>query len=119
MLQHFIALEKSVQFNTVVLYISSFSFIHSFIYSLFIYLSIDLFIYCFTSFSRIFHLYGDITITGEGLQNLGVCSAFRASEQGGIFIVPHLLASVFLVPSKAPLHAVASYNTQGDVDNLF
>jgi hypothetical protein len=27
-----------------------------------------LIIYCFTSHSRIFHLYGDVTITGEGLQ---------------------------------------------------
>jgi hypothetical protein len=34
-----------------------------------------LIIYCFTSHSRIFHLYGDVTITGEGLQNLGLCSA--------------------------------------------
>jgi hypothetical protein len=25
-------------------------------------------IYCFTSRSRIFHLYGDVTIAGEGLQ---------------------------------------------------
>jgi hypothetical protein len=47
--------------------------------------------YGFTSRSRIFHLYGDITIAGEGLQNLGLCSALRAFEQGGIFIVPHLL----------------------------
>jgi hypothetical protein len=31
------------------------------------------------------------TIAGEGLQNLGLCSALRAFEQGGIFIVPHLL----------------------------
>jgi hypothetical protein len=38
--------------------------------------------------SRIFHLYGDVTIAGEGLQNLGLCSALRAFEQGGIFIVP-------------------------------
>jgi hypothetical protein len=36
-------------------------------------------------------LYGDITITGEGLQNLGLSSALRAFDQGGIFIVPHLL----------------------------
>jgi hypothetical protein len=50
-----------------------------------------LIIYCFTSRSRIFHLYGDITITGERLQNLGLCSALRAFEQRGIFIVPHLL----------------------------
>jgi hypothetical protein len=44
----------------------------------------------------------NVTIAGEGLQNLGLCSAlalqnlglcsaFRAFEQGGIFIVPHLL----------------------------
>jgi hypothetical protein len=41
--------------------------------------------------SRIFHLYGDVTITGEGLQNLGLCSALEAFEQGGIFMVPHRL----------------------------
>jgi hypothetical protein len=35
--------------------------------------------------------YGDVTITVEGLQNFGLCSALRAFEQGGIFIVPHLL----------------------------
>jgi hypothetical protein len=36
-------------------------------------------------------LYGDVTIASEGLQNLGLCSALGAFEQGGIFIVPHLL----------------------------
>jgi hypothetical protein len=36
-------------------------------------------------------IYEDVTFTGEGLQNLGLCSALRAFEQGGIFIVPHLL----------------------------
>jgi hypothetical protein len=41
--------------------------------------------------SRIFHLYGDVTIADERLQNLGLCSALKAFEQGGIFIVPHLL----------------------------
>jgi hypothetical protein len=40
---------------------------------------------------KIFHSYGDVTIAGEGLQNLGLCSALIAFEQGGIFIVPHLL----------------------------
>jgi hypothetical protein len=50
-----------------------------------------LIIYGFTSRLSIFHLYGDITIAGEGLQNLGLCSALTAFEQGGIFIVPHLL----------------------------
>jgi hypothetical protein len=48
-------------------------------------------IYGFTSRSRIFHLYGDVTIAGEGLKNLGLCSTLRAFEQGRIFIVPHLL----------------------------
>jgi hypothetical protein len=50
--------------------------------------------------------------------DLDLCSALRAFEQGGIFIVPHLLwhgASVFLVSSKGPPHSVASYDTRGDV----
>jgi hypothetical protein len=60
--------------------------------------------YCFPSHSRIFHLWGDVSITGEGLQNLGlhVFSTLRAFEQGGIFNVPHLLwhgDSVFPVSS--------------------
>jgi hypothetical protein len=44
-------------------------------------------------------LYGDITIAGEGLQTLGLCSVLMAFEQGGIFIVPQLLwhgTSVYL-----------------------
>jgi hypothetical protein len=45
----------------------------------------------FMSHARIFHLYGDVSITGKGLQNLGLCLALRAFEQGGIFIVPILL----------------------------
>jgi hypothetical protein len=45
-----------------------------------------LIIYRFTSRLRNFHLYGDVTITGEGLQNLGLCSALSAFELGGIFI---------------------------------
>jgi hypothetical protein len=74
--------------------------------------------YCFTSRSRIFHVYGDVTITGEGLQNFSLCSALRVFEQGGIFIVPRLLwhkASVFPVSSEGPPNSVASYETQGDV----
>jgi hypothetical protein len=68
------------------------------------------------------HLYEDITITGEGLQNLGLCSALRAFKQGGIFIVPHLLrhgATVLPTSSEGPPHSVAFYDTQGDVENLF
>jgi hypothetical protein len=66
--------------------------------------------------------YGDVTIAGEGLQNLGLCSALRAFEQGGIIIVPHLLwheASAFPVSSEGPPHSVASYDTHGDVENPF
>jgi hypothetical protein len=48
---------------------------------------IGLIIYGFTSHSRIFHLHGDVTITGD----LDLCSALRAFEQERIFIVPHLL----------------------------
>jgi hypothetical protein len=50
-----------------------------------------LIIYCFTSCSRIFHLYGDVIIADEGLQNLGLCSALSAFEHGGFVIAPHLL----------------------------
>ena len=80
-----------------------------------------LFIYCFTSHLRIFHTYGDVSFAGEGLQNLGLCSALRAFEQGGIFIVRHLLwhgASVFPVLSEWPPHSVASYDTHGDAEDL-
>jgi hypothetical protein len=37
-------------------------------------------IYDFTSRSRIFHLYGDVIIAGEGLQSLDICSSLRAFE---------------------------------------
>ena len=43
--------------------------------------------------SRIFHSNKDITITGEGLQNLGFFSVLTVYEQGGIFIVPYLVLS--------------------------
>jgi hypothetical protein len=78
--------------------------------------------YGFTSRSRIFHLYGDVTIAGEGLQNLGLWSAKSAFEQWGVFIVPHLLwhgTSVFPVSSEGLPYLVASYDTQEDVEDLF
>jgi hypothetical protein len=50
-----------------------------------------LFIYGFTLRSIFFYFDGDVTIAVEELQNLGQCSALRAFEQGGIFIVPYLL----------------------------
>jgi hypothetical protein len=48
-------------------------------------------LFVFTHRSRIFHVYGYITIAGEGLQNLSLCSALKAFKERGIFIVPHLL----------------------------
>jgi hypothetical protein len=41
--------------------------------------SMFLFIYCFTSRLRMYHLFGDVTIAGEELQNLGLYSAQRES----------------------------------------
>jgi hypothetical protein len=38
-----------------------------------------------------FSLVWNVTIACEGLQNLNLWSALKAFEQGGIFIVPHLL----------------------------
>jgi hypothetical protein len=61
------------------------------------------------------HLFGYVTIVGEGLQNLGLYLALRAFEQGGNFIMPHLLC-FFPVSSDEPPHSVASYNTQGVVE---
>jgi hypothetical protein len=81
-----------------------------------------LIIYSFTSSSRIFHLYGDITTAGEGLQNLGLSSALTAFEQEGIFIVPHPLwhgTSVFPVSSEGLPLSFALYDTRGDVEDLF
>jgi hypothetical protein len=70
-----------------------------------------------------FHLYGNVTIVGEGLQNLGLCSVLRAFEQGGIFIVLQVVlwyeTLLFPVSSKGPTHLVAFYDTQGDVEDLF
>jgi hypothetical protein len=43
-------------------------------------------------YSKIFHLYGDVTITGGGLQNLGLCSVLGAFEQGGNELNYYLIA---------------------------
>jgi hypothetical protein len=72
-------------------------------------------IYCFTS---LFLWYGDVIISCEGLQTLDPCSALRAFEQEGIFIVPDLLwheASFFLVSSEGLSHLIAFYDSQGDL----
>jgi hypothetical protein len=73
-----------------------------------------LIIYCFTSRLRIFHSYGDVAITGEGLGAQGLWAGrdlYRAT------LLWHGV-SVFPVSSKGQLHSVASYDTQGDVEGL-
>jgi hypothetical protein len=40
---------------------------------------------------KFYFVFPIFTVALKGLQNLGLCSALRAFEQGGIFIVPHLL----------------------------
>jgi hypothetical protein len=83
-------------------------------------------IYCFTCRSWIFHLYGDVTTEGEGLQILGLCTAHRTFEQGRMFIVPHYLwhgASVVLRvfggggSSEGPPTRLLSRYTRGCVDD--
>jgi hypothetical protein len=81
-----------------------------------------LIIYCLTFRSRSFHLYGDFTITDEGLQNLGLCSALKTFEQGGMFIMPYLLwhgVSVFPVLFEGPPHSITLYDMQGESEDLF
>jgi hypothetical protein len=46
-----------------------------------------------------------VTIAGDKVANFCLCLAFRAFEQGGIFIVPYLLqheTSVYTISSKRP-----------------
>ena len=67
-------------------------------------------IYCFTSRSRNFHLYGDITVVGEGLQNLGLCSGRLIREgslschtccEGPLFLRSHLKDRLIQSPLTA------------------
>ena len=56
---------------------------------------------------KIFHSYGDVTISGDELQSFDFCSALMAFEQWGFFSVPHLHgASVYnMVNSEDPWHS--------------
>ena len=61
-----------------------------------VYFCLFLFVYlfvvcCFMSHERTFQSRGDVTVVGEGLHRFDLCSAPVAIEQGGIFIVRHLL----------------------------
>jgi hypothetical protein len=56
-----------------------------------------------------------LTIVGEGLQNVGLCSALRAFEQGGIFdrATPTVTRDlVFSSLIRRTAHSVASYDTR-------
>jgi hypothetical protein len=77
---------------------------------------------CFASRSRIFHLYGDVTITGEGLQNLGIWLAIRPLSREGYlscrvcwYTKPRFSGLV----RRRPPHLVVSYDTHRDVKDLF
>jgi hypothetical protein len=55
-------------------------------------------------------------------QNFDLCLTLRDFEQAGIFIVQHLLwhgVSDFPVSFEGPPQLVVSYNTPGDVEDLF
>jgi hypothetical protein len=67
--------------------------------------------------------YRDVTIAGEGLQTLGLCSALSAFEQGE-FLSCHTCCDTvpqfFQSHLKArPAQLVASYHTQRGVEDLF
>jgi hypothetical protein len=74
-----------------------------------------LFVYCFTSHSRIFHLNGDVTIAGEGLQNLGLCSHSGLWAEGSspCHTCCDTGPSFFWSRLKDRPHSVVSYDTQG------
>jgi hypothetical protein len=60
---------------------------------------------CLEPHEQFFKYLAAVTITGDKAANLGLCSALRTFEQGGIFIVPHLLrhgASVYTVSIGRP-----------------
>jgi hypothetical protein len=69
-----------------------------------------------------FHLHVDVTIADEGLQNLDPYMELRVFEQKYIFTMPHPLwheTSFFPVSSEGPPQSVASYDTHGNVEDLF
>ena len=59
---------------------------------------ICLFVWGLSFHSRIFHSYGDVTITGKGLQIFYLCSSLMAIEQLGFFSVSHVYNGHFREP---------------------
>ena len=71
-------------------------------------LSVCLFGWCFTSHSKNFHLFGDIIMTGEGLQILTFARHSWPLSSEGFFSVPHLLwhgTSIIMLVSEDPRHS--------------
>ena len=70
-------------------------------------MSICLFVWGVSSHSRIFHSYGEFTMTGEGLQIFYLCSALMTIKQWWFFNMPHHLwhgLPFIMVISEDPRH---------------
>jgi hypothetical protein len=76
-------------------------------------------IYCFLSHSRIFFLNGDVIIANKGLRNLGLCCLWAGRDLYRATPAATRGTSVFSVSSEGPSHSIASYDTQGCVEDLF
>jgi hypothetical protein len=66
--------------------------------------------------SRIFHLYEDVTIADEGLQNLDLWSMLKAFLYRATPTVTQDLSFSGLIRKTA--HSVASYDTHRDAEDL-
>ena len=62
-----------------------------------------------TVLHNIFYSYGDVIIAGEDLQNINLCLALMAFEQGGIFIVPN--------PNVVQLYALRNFAVSISTDS--
>jgi hypothetical protein len=75
-------------------------------------------IYCFSPAQKKIHIDGVLTFTGEGLHNLGLCSALRAFEQRGSFIVPQPLWQVTWIFLGASVLSEGSPHSVGSAKDL-
>ena len=54
-------------------------------------------VYCYTSHSKIFHWYGDITISCDELKISGICLVLIAYGQEGILTIPQVTQALCIV----------------------
>jgi hypothetical protein len=59
-----------------------------------------------------------VTIAGDRAANLGLYSALRAFEQGGIFIVPHLLRHLVIIDEIINIKCFQKTNLILYIDSL-